>query len=61
MKDEIPVERDRGPAAQGAVSFHTTRWTIVMTAAESQAPGGESAFRPVVPHLLLSTLDVCLD
>jgi DNA-directed RNA polymerase specialized sigma24 family protein len=37
------VERDYGPAAQGAASFHTTRWTIVMRAAQSQAPGGESA------------------
>jgi RNA polymerase sigma factor (sigma-70 family) len=37
------VERDYGPAVQGAASFHTTRWTIVMRAAQSQAPGGESA------------------
>jgi RNA polymerase sigma factor (sigma-70 family) len=37
------VERDYGPAAQGAASFHTTRWTIVMNAAQSQAPGGKSA------------------
>jgi hypothetical protein len=27
-------ERDYGPAAQGAASFHTTRWTIVMRAAQ---------------------------
>jgi RNA polymerase sigma-70 factor (ECF subfamily) len=37
------VERDYGPAVQGVASFHTTRWTIVMRAAQSQAPGGESA------------------
>jgi RNA polymerase sigma factor (sigma-70 family) len=37
------VERDHGPPAEGAASFHTTRWTIVMNAAQSQAPGGEFA------------------
>jgi RNA polymerase sigma-70 factor (ECF subfamily) len=37
------VERDYGPLAEGAASFHTTRWTIVLRAAQSQAPGGESA------------------
>jgi RNA polymerase sigma factor (sigma-70 family) len=37
------VERDHGPLAEGAESFHTTRWTIVMRAAQSQAPWGESA------------------
>ena len=37
------MERDLGPPAEGAASFHTTRWTIVMSAAQSQAPGGESA------------------
>jgi RNA polymerase sigma factor (sigma-70 family) len=37
------VERDLGPPAEGAASFHTTRWTIVMRAAQSQAPGGQSA------------------
>ena len=39
----ILVERDHGPPGEGAASFHTTRWTIVMRAAQSQAPGGESA------------------
>jgi hypothetical protein len=43
MEGEIHVERDYGPAAQGAASFHTTGWTIVLKAAQSQAPGGESA------------------
>ena len=33
------MERDLGPSAEGAASFHTTRWTIVMRAAQSQAPG----------------------
>ena len=37
------MERDYGPSADGAADFHTTRWTIVMKAAQSQAPGGESA------------------
>jgi hypothetical protein len=37
------VERDHGPPAEGAASFHTTRWTIVMRAAHSQAQGGQSA------------------
>jgi predicted ATPase len=31
------VERDHGPPAQGAASFHTTRWTIVMRAAQNFA------------------------
>jgi hypothetical protein len=37
------VERDHGPSAEGAASFHTTRWTIVMRAPQSQALGGQSA------------------
>jgi RNA polymerase sigma factor (sigma-70 family) len=37
------VERDHGPSAEGAASFHTTRWTIVMRAAQSHAQGGQSA------------------
>ena len=37
------MERDYGPPAEGGASFHTTRWTIVMRAAQSQAPGGEFA------------------
>ncbi len=37
------MERDLGPPAERAASFHTTRWTIVMRAAQSQAPGGQSA------------------
>src|SRR5271157_6669534 len=40
---EFFVERDHGPSAEGAASFHTTRWTIVMRAAQSQAQGGQSA------------------
>ena len=39
----ILVERDHGPPGEGAASFDTTRWTIVIRAAQSQAPGGESA------------------
>jgi DNA-directed RNA polymerase specialized sigma24 family protein len=37
------VKRDHGPPAEGATSFDTTRWTIVVRAAQSQAPAGESA------------------
>ncbi len=37
---EFVVERDHGPPAEGSASFHTSRWTIVMKAAQSQAPGG---------------------
>jgi RNA polymerase sigma factor (sigma-70 family) len=38
---ELFVER-HGPTVEGAESFHTTRWTIVMRAAQSQAPWGQS-------------------
>ena len=37
------MERDHGPPAEGAASFHTTRWTIVMRAAQNQTLGGQSA------------------
>jgi biotin operon repressor len=37
------VERDHGPPAEGATSFHITHWTIVIRAAQSQAPAGKSA------------------
>ena len=37
------MEEDTGSPAKGAASFHATRWTIVMEAAQSQAQGGESA------------------
>jgi len=37
------VKRDHGPPAEGAASFHATRWTIVMRAAQSQTQGGQSA------------------
>jgi hypothetical protein len=43
MKLGILVERDHGPPAEGAASFHTTRWTIVIQAAQSQAQGAEPA------------------
>ena len=36
------MKRDHG-LPEGAASFHATRWTIVMRAAQSQAQGGESA------------------
>jgi RNA polymerase sigma factor (sigma-70 family) len=37
------VKRENGPPLEGAASFHTTRWTIVMNAAQSQAQGGPAA------------------
>jgi RNA polymerase sigma factor (sigma-70 family) len=43
LKTHFFVKRDHGPPAEGAASFHTTRWTIVMRAAQSQAQGGQSA------------------
>jgi hypothetical protein len=57
------VERDYGPAVQGAASFHITRWTIVMRAAQSQAPGGESAFAQLCRNYWypLEALNVFLD
>jgi RNA polymerase sigma factor (sigma-70 family) len=38
------VERDYGVPAEGSANFHTTCWTVVMQAADSQAQGGQSAF-----------------
>ncbi len=37
------MERENSPFVEGKASFHTTRWTIVMKAAQSQALGGQSA------------------
>jgi hypothetical protein len=37
------VKRDHGPLVEGTASFHTTRWTIVIRAAQSQAEGEQSA------------------
>ena len=37
------MKRDHDPPAEGAASFHTTRWTIVMRVAQSQAQGGDIA------------------
>jgi RNA polymerase sigma factor (sigma-70 family) len=37
------VERDHGPPAEGSASFHTTRWTMVMKAAQNQSLAGQSA------------------
>ena len=41
------MKRDHGPSAEGVASLHTTRWTIVMSAAQSQAQGGQSALAEV--------------
>ena len=37
------MERDHGPPTGGTASFHSTRWGIVMRAAQSQAPGSQPA------------------
>ncbi len=37
------MEHDHGLLAEGSASFHTTHWTIVLRAAQSQEPGGEAA------------------
>jgi hypothetical protein len=37
------VERDHGPPTGCTASFHTTRWGIVMRAAQSRAPGSQPA------------------
>jgi len=37
------VKREQSPPAEGAASFHTTRWTIVIQAAQSQVQGGPAA------------------
>ncbi|MBV8969508.1 MAG: protein kinase, partial [Verrucomicrobia bacterium] len=37
------MKRDHGRPAEGAEGFHTTHWTIVMRAVQSQAQGGQSA------------------
>ena len=47
------MKRDHGPSAEGAASLHTTRWTIVMSAAQSQAQGGQSALAEMPRRLML--------
>ena len=42
-RGKIFVERDHGPSAEGAANCHTTRWAIVLRAAQSQALGRQSA------------------
>src|SRR5262249_59518164 len=42
-RSEFIVERDHGPPTGCTASFHTTRWGIVMRAAQSQAPGSQPA------------------
>ena len=37
------MERDHGPPTGCTASFHTTRWGIVMRAAQSQVPGSRPA------------------
>jgi DNA-directed RNA polymerase specialized sigma24 family protein len=37
------VKREHSLPAAGAASFHTTQWTVVLTAAQSQVQGGPAA------------------
>ncbi len=37
------MERNHGPSTEGTANFHTARWTIIMRAAQSQAPAGQPA------------------
>jgi RNA polymerase sigma factor (sigma-70 family) len=37
------VKRDHGPPAKGSASLHTTHWTVVLKAAQSQAFGASAA------------------
>jgi DNA-directed RNA polymerase specialized sigma24 family protein len=37
------VKRDHGPPAEGVASFHTTHWTVVLRAAQSQESGAPAA------------------
>jgi hypothetical protein len=50
---KIFVERDHGPSAESAASFHTTRWTIVVRAAQ----GGQSALAELC-RLYWNPLDI---
>jgi RNA polymerase sigma factor (sigma-70 family) len=43
LTEDPPVKRDHGPPTQGAANFHTTHWTVVLSAAQSQESGAASA------------------
>jgi RNA polymerase sigma-70 factor (ECF subfamily) len=43
LKTQFFVEREHSLPAAGAANFHTTHWTIIMTAAQSQMEGGSAA------------------
>jgi RNA polymerase sigma factor (sigma-70 family) len=47
---DIFVKRHHGPLPEGAASFHTTCWTIVMRAAQSQAQGAQTALAQLCRH-----------
>jgi DNA-directed RNA polymerase specialized sigma24 family protein len=38
-----PVKPDHGPPSDGAGRFRTTRWSVVLLSAQSQAPGSQEA------------------
>jgi RNA polymerase sigma factor (sigma-70 family) len=41
---DIKVKLDHSSPAGGANRFHTTRWSLVLVSAQSQAPGSKDAF-----------------
>jgi DNA-directed RNA polymerase specialized sigma24 family protein len=43
LKTQFFVKREHSLPAAGAANFHTTHWTIIMTAAQSQMEGGPAA------------------
>jgi RNA polymerase sigma-70 factor (ECF subfamily) len=43
LKTQFFVEREHSLPAAGAANFHTTHWTVIMTAAQSQMQGGPAA------------------
>ena len=46
-KTHFFVKRDHGPPVEGAASFHTTRWTIVMITVQGEAQGRQSAIAEI--------------
>ena len=42
-ENKLPVKLDENLRAEGAAQFRTTRWTIIMLAAQSRNPAGKAA------------------
>src|SRR5258708_12877451 len=43
------VKRDHGPPAHGAANFHTTHWTVLLIAAQSQESGATPPLTELFP------------